>query len=627
MTAVFDVDVQGVQLDRPAVLALSDYLATSLAATGRHRVVPRAELEERLRDQKAASYRACYDESCQLEVGKEVAADHALATKVVKLGAQCVLTMKLFDLRTAATAWAATARGECGQEALLDLVDRALAGGGAAAKEPAREQAEEPAEKPASREGEPTSPGSSPEVAAPRPAACDRYAAHGLSGRADLKALPVLVAALGHLEKSYFEAGRLDGRTMLQAALSELAKCTAGLRVEGRAESTTLQMSGRSLTVPVESATSLWKLQSELRRALAWLDEGLAPAADRRALEYAALAGALSVLDQHTTFHTPRETAVIKAGMAGQFGGIGLTLRAVGGHLVVTGTVDGSPAQRAQLRAGDQLRAIDARTAEGLSMDEAVALIRGPEGSDVRVTLRRDGRDLDVTLRRERIKVPATKSRRLADGLAYLRLQQLHVSASAEVGAALASLDPLKGLILDLRGNPGGLLAQAAKIADLFLSQGLIFGTVERGGSNREERAATASDSDVTAPLVVLVDGATSSGAELLAAALEHHDRAVLVGVPTFGKGTAQVQHDLPDGATLRLTVAQYVSPGGRAFAERGFEPNVFLKDTTVGAELEGDAAIDVARKILRAAPSADKRAMLEALKRLPRDAAIDRIP
>ncbi|MCK6548900.1 S41 family peptidase [Myxococcota bacterium] len=650
VTAVFDVEVQGFALERASLVALSDYLATSLAATGRHRVVPRDELEKRLRDQKAASYRACYEESCQIEVGKELAADHALATKIVKLGAQCVLTMKLFELKSAATTWAATARGPCAREALLDLVEAALKGApvakdGAEARDakpaaptkPDSATRSEPgprdASSPAAARSEPsdggtrTSEGAAGASEAKRPQACDRYAAHGLSGRADPRALPVLTAALGYVEKSYFDPSRVDARAMFHAALTEVAKCTPGVALEERADGPTLVVKAATLAVPVASTTSLWKLLVELRRATGWLDDVLDASVDRRALEYAALSGATSVLDAHTTLYTPKQAAELKTTSAGQFGGIGATLAIRDERLTILGALAGTPVERAGLRAQDHVVAIDGRPTRGLAMEDAVARLRGAPGTDVELTIERGGKTTSVTLRREMIKIPATKSERLADGVGYIRIHQFHAGASAEVDAALEKLGPVRGLVLDLRSNPGGLLDQTVKVADRFLASGVIVGTAGRDGSNKDERTATASSTDVAVPLVVLVDGATSSGAEILAGALEHHDRALLVGLRTFGKGTVQTLPELPDGSMLRLTIAQYLAAGGRAFAERGFTPNVLVRDAAIAPNVADDAVIDLAAKLLRAAPAAKRRTeLLDALRRQPTDPRIDRI-
>lgn len=399
-----------------------------------------------------------------------------------------------------------------------------------------------------------------------------------------------------------------------------------GVRFEDRAEGAALVVGAASFSVPVATTTSVWKLLSELRRALGWLDGVLAASVDRRALEYAALSGALSVLDAHTTLYTPKEASAMKTSSAGQFGGIGATLALREGRLTIVGTIEGTPAQRAELRGGDVVAMIDGRPTEGLAMDDAVARLRGAPGTDVRVAIVRDGRSLDVSMRRELIKVPATRHERLPDGLGYVKLHQLHARAVEELDASLASLGAIDGLVLDLRSNPGGYLDQAVKVADRFLSEGDIVATSGPSLEKKDERRAMASSNDVTIPVVVLVDRATSSGAEIIAGALERHDRAVLVGLPTFGKGTVQVVHDLPDGASLRVTIAQYLAAGGRAFAEKGFTPNVTLRDASIAPKLADDAAVSVARKLLGASKSARRGPMLDAYRALPRDPAVEAV-
>lgn len=349
-----------------------------------------------------------------------------------------------------------------------------------------------------------------------------------------------------------------------------------------------------------------------------------------------ALKGIVSELDPHSAYMTPREFAQFNEDTEGTFGGIGVEVDFKGGNVVVLAPIEGSPAFAAGVKSGDEIVAVDNRPLRDTPVDKIVRLMRGPAGSSVKITIRRRGTPdpLNFDLRREHIHVRSCESLRMNGDIGYLRLKQFQLGSHGElleeVGALRgAASAPLRGLILDLRSNPGGLVDEAERIADEFLAEGAIYATRHRG-KVVDLVGAHGGGAVTSEPLVVLINEYSASSSELLAGALQDNGRGVLMGGRTFGKGSVQTIFSLPGGAGLRLTTMRYYTPQGRAIQATGVSPDVaiqYAEDDERGVtpvregDLEGHLPPEPPRprrgaRVLRAGPRPD----YTPVSKLPRD-------
>ncbi|OKK19734.1 peptidase S41 [Streptomyces sp. CB00455] len=288
--------------------------------------------------------------------------------------------------------------------------------------------------------------------------------------------------------------------------------------------------------------------------------------------------------DRWGTVYDRGEYAAFAEDLDGRWTGVGLwTGRGRDGLIEVERIQPGSPAARAGLRAGDRLLSVDGRAVTGLAVAEVTALLRGTAGTPVVLNLSRDGAGLTETVRREELRTEPVTVRQLAGGVTVIKVASFTRGSGERVKAAVRAAPPGAGVMLDLRGNPGGLVAEAVSVASAFLDGGLVATYDVRG----DERALYAAPGGDTArPLVTLVDGGTMSAAELVTGALQDRGRAVAVGSRTFGKGSVQMPTELPDGSVAELTVGTYRTPGGRSLDGSGITP-----DLTAGEGVEERAA------------------------------------
>lgn len=297
-------------------------------------------------------------------------------------------------------------------------------------------------------------------------------------------------------------------------------------------------------------------------------------------ITYAAIRGVLDTLDdRYTAFVEPSVAAILEEDATGEFEGIGAFVDTdESGTVRIVDTFEDGPAEKAGLRAGDRVVAVDGESIVNAALYEAIGKIRGPSGSEVTLTVEREGRPeaFDVTVTRARLEIPIVEREMRDDGVGYIRLREFSATASNSLEEGLEALlveEPV-GIILDLRQNPGGWLDQAIDVADLFLGENLV--AVERfsDGSEREFRAQ---DGDLAEdiPLVVLVNNGSASASEIVAGAIQDHGRAPLVGVSTFGKGSVQRPFNLSDGSELRVTVALWFTPDGQRIQGQGLTPDI----------------------------------------------------
>lgn len=317
-------------------------------------------------------------------------------------------------------------------------------------------------------------------------------------------------------------------------------------------------------------------------RALAHVEVSYVEPVDTERLVHGAIRGMLGSLDPHTTYLDPEEFAMLRNDAEGHFAGIGVEVGVRDGWLIVLGVLPESPAERAGLLPGDRFLVIEDRDARDIRLQDAIRLMRGEVGTLVRVTLRREGEpaDVRVELRRGYVEVDAVTSLLLPDGVLYVRLYTFSDNTTPDLRAAIdAALrerpEGLTGVVLDLRNNGGGLLHQAVLVSDEFLDTGVIVTTRGRGGALLQESTARSAGTRPRWPMVVLVNGLTASASEIVAGALRDHQRALIVGTRTFGKGSVQNVIELPDGSAMKLTVARYYTPSGRSIQAEGIAPDI----------------------------------------------------
>lgn len=308
-------------------------------------------------------------------------------------------------------------------------------------------------------------------------------------------------------------------------------------------------------------------------------------AVEDRALLKGAIRGMLSWLDPHSAYLDGEDYQDLQVGTSGEFGGLGIEVGLEDGLIKIISPIDDTPAQRAGLQAGDLIVRIDNRPVKGLGLEEAVKLMRGKVGTPIELSILRAGTDqpFKVELIRDVIHVQSVKSRLLAPGFGYVRISNFQSRTTEDLLGALASLkadngSDLKGLVLDLRNNPGGVLNSAVAISDAFLAEGLIVYTKGRVADSALEFKAGPDDVLAGAPLVVLVNGGSASASEIVAGALQDHRRAIIMGSQTFGKGSVQTIIPIDDASALKLTTALYYTPAGRSIQAEGIIPDIPLE-------------------------------------------------
>lgn len=311
-------------------------------------------------------------------------------------------------------------------------------------------------------------------------------------------------------------------------------------------------------------------------------------------LTYGAINGMLATLDPHTNFLTPELFKEMKVDTTGEFGGLGIEITIKEGVLTVIAPIEGTPADRAGLKANDKIVKIGSEFTDKMTLIEAVSKMRGKKGSSVDIFIMREGfkEPKEFRIVRDIIKVQSLKYSLLDSDYGYIKIVNFQERTANDLRKTLNSLDEeakkkqkkrkelgvgLKGLVLDLRNNPGGLLDQAVQVSDLFLDNGVIVSTVGRNKENKDIEYAHRAGTWRNIPMVVLVNGSSASASEIVAGALQDQKRAIVIGTKTFGKGSVQQVIELSDKSGLKLTVAKYYTPNGRSIQEKGLEPDLVV--------------------------------------------------
>ncbi|MDN7132000.1 S41 family peptidase [Halomonas sp. MC140] len=326
-------------------------------------------------------------------------------------------------------------------------------------------------------------------------------------------------------------------------------------------------------TLPLEEIQTFAEVFERIKRA--YVED-----VDDRTLLRNAMRGMLSELDPHSAYLDEEEYRSLRESTQGEFGGIGIEVGMEDGQLMVITPIDDTPASRAGLLSRDIIVAIDGTPTANLSLQEAVTLMRGEPESELRMSILRSGEDTprEFILKREIIRSESVKHELLESGYGYLRISQFQSRTAEQARDALALMareQPLEGLVLDLRNNPGGVLQAAVGIADLFLDQGLIVYTEGRLSDTAMSFSASSNTPAGDIPLVVLINGGSASAAEIVAGALQDQRRGIIMGTDSFGKGSVQQIMPLGNGEGLKLTTALYYTPNGRSIQAQGIEPDV----------------------------------------------------
>ena len=311
---------------------------------------------------------------------------------------------------------------------------------------------------------------------------------------------------------------------------------------------------------------------------------------DKKLLE-SAIRGMLAGLDPHSAYLSEEEYRELQVGTRGEFGGLGIEVGMEDGFVKIISPIDDTPAQRAGLQAGDLIIRIDDKPIKGMSLNDAVKVMRGRPGTSITLTVVREGHDkpFKVEVVRDIIRVASVKGRILEDGFAYVRISHFQAHTTDDMLKKISTLrkkagNRLKGLVLDLRNNPGGVLNAAVSVSDAFLEKGTIVYTEGRIDDSQLQFEAAPDDVLAGAPIVVLVNEGSASASEIVAGALQDHKRAIIAGQQTFGKGSVQTIIAINDKSAVKLTTARYFTPSGRSIQAEGIKPDIELADLKVSA-------------------------------------------
>ncbi len=343
---------------------------------------------------------------------------------------------------------------------------------------------------------------------------------------------------------------------------------------------------GESAEKPPEAGKDLpWQDARMLAEVLERVKHEYVNPMDDHQLLQAAIRGMVASLDPYSAYLDGDEYAEIKISSSGEYSGVGIEVSMEDDQVVVVAPFDGSPAAQAGIRSGDVIVAIDGIPVNTTTLADTIGRMRGKEGTLVKISIARDGvaEPLQFTVKRSRVELHSVRGELLEPGFGYVRIAQFSETTADELRSALASLrqgnhGPLKGLVLDLRDNPGGVLEAAVSVADAFLDSGVIVTAKGRTPESKFEMDATPGDDLAGAPIVVLVNGGSASAAEIVAGALKDNHRAVLMGRTTFGKGSVQTVMPLSDDRALKLTTSLYYTPSGISINHRGIAPDVELE-------------------------------------------------
>jgi len=384
------------------------------------------------------------------------------------------------------------------------------------------------------------------------------------------------------VQKHYIDPTRIDPRAMLVAAMRAVQETVAEVIVREEGDALIVGLGAEERRFALGDVSTPWILLQRIREIFAFMQARISSQdVDFQEVEYAAINGMLERLDPHTGLLPPDVYRDMKDKTQGNFGGLGIVISIREGVLTVISPLDGTPAAIAGLKAGDQIVKIGEASTVSMPLNDAVNLMRGEPGTKISLAVMRKGwfEAREYVLTRAIIEVKSVETEMLADRVAYARIKDFQANTAADLSKQLADLAAkgARSLVLDLRNNPGGLLNAAIDVSEIFLKSGVIVTTAGQGPEERDTRRAADSGDETAIPMVVLINSGSASASEIVAGALKNNGRALLVGQRTFGKGSVQVLYDLADGSALKLTTAQYLTPGDISIQSVGVVPHIEL--------------------------------------------------
>ncbi|EBA13574.1 S41 family peptidase [Roseobacter sp. CCS2] len=360
----------------------------------------------------------------------------------------------------------------------------------------------------------------------------------------------------------------------------------------------TTQIAGPVLAQETQSNTSVYEQLDLFGDIFERIRSNYVEEVDDRELIEAAINGMLTSLDPHSSYLSPDAAQRMRVSTSGEFGGLGIEVTQEEGWVKVVSPMDGTPAEAAGVLAGDFITAVDGESVLGLTLDEAVRMMRGPVGAEIIVTIVREGEvePFDVSIIRDTIKLTAVRGRTEGDAV-VMRITTFNEQTFPNLSAGMeeqveeaGGFDNIDGIVLDLRNNPGGLLSQAVYVADAFLDAGEIVSTRGREAADGDRFNATPGDLAEGKPIVVLINGGSASASEIVAGALQDHRRAIVIGTNSFGKGSVQTVVPLSQDGAMRLTTARYYTPSGRSIQSLGISPDIIVEQPRPREETEEEA-------------------------------------
>ena len=348
-----------------------------------------------------------------------------------------------------------------------------------------------------------------------------------------------------------------------------------------------LFLSGRAVTKVLAIARGEYESLQTFTNILAIVKKNYVDDVDTKDLIKGAINGMLNSLDPHSAYLTPDLYKELQTETQGKFGGLGIEITIRERILTVVSPIEDTPAYRVGIKPGDQIIKIEDEFTKDMTLAQAVRKMRGPKGSEITISIRREGvsRLIDFTIVRDIIRIRSVRERTLEEGFAYIRIAQFQERTNRDLQKALEKMNSknggIIGLVLDLRNNPGGLLTQAVRTTDLFLESGLIVYTAGRLDHQKQKYFAHKEGSWTDFPMVILVNGGSASASEIVAGAMQDHKRAIVLGTKTFGKGSVQTILPLDDRSAIRLTTARYFTPKGRSIQATGIVPDIIMENVT----------------------------------------------
>jgi carboxyl-terminal processing protease len=420
------------------------------------------------------------------------------------------------------------------------------------------------------------------------------------SERHDLSSLKIFNMTLVRIKERYVDPSRIDPKKMLYAALDQVQFNIPEVLVEAdqSRNKVTVAVNDKKEVFDTSDVDSPWRLAASLKRIFKFIESNMNNNSDLAKVEYAAVNGMLSTLDPHSILMDPEQARDMDVSTSGKFGGLGIVIRMVDRKLMVIKPMKDTPAWRKGIKAGDHIVRINNDPTENLTSNEAVDRMRGDPKTPVTLWIERKNNDqlMRFDLVRDVIRVSQVEHKLLDHGVGYIKVKQFSKGISSDVADAMREMSGqgATSWILDLRYNPGGLLEEAVQLADLFVDSGTVVTTVS--GRDREPRRAERGFGDTTSSLAVLVNGGSASASEIVAGALKNLDRAVIIGTKTFGKGSVQELYDNDDHSKLKLTIAQYLTPGDRSIQNLGIIPDIQLQRMYIPEK--NDAPTDFVRML-----------------------------